>query len=148
MKKRVDDRRVREVMTAAPVTVSPDTDLAALKALFELHDFNMFPVVDDAGSVVGVVTKLDMLRAFRPDRRRLIPDLRALWAEGAADVMTRSVLSVEPDDAVGTAVDVMLEWKLRSLPVIERRDRAPRLVGVVSRTDVLRCLILEADDPD
>jgi CBS-domain-containing membrane protein len=148
MRKRVDERGVGEIMTRSPVVVSPGTELRALKRMFQTHDFNMFPVVDGTRGLVGVISKLDILKVFRPDRRRLIPDVRALWAERAEDIMSRSVLSVGPDDAVTTVVDVMLEWKLRSLPVVERRGRTSVLVGVVSRTDVLQCLMLEDDDPD
>ena len=148
MQKRVDDRTVGEIMARSPVVVKSDADLRTLKRMFEAHDFNMFPVVDAAGRIVGVVSKLDFLRAFRPDPRRLVPDLRTLWAERAGDIMSRSVLSVHPDDLVATAADVMLEWRARSLPVVEGRGRASALVGVVSRTDVLRCLMLEDDDPD
>ena len=107
MDKRVEDRSVGDIMTRAPVVVRPDTDLRTLKRMFEAHDFNMFPVVDEAGGLVGVVSKLDFLRAFRPDPRRLLPDLRRLWAERAADIMTRSALSVAPDDSAASAADVM-----------------------------------------
>jgi CBS domain-containing protein len=62
--------------------------------------------------------------------------------------MRRSVLSVRPDDPVETAMDLMVEWQLRSLPVVERQDGVERLVGVVSRGDVLRCLMLDGDAPD
>lgn len=148
MTRHIDEVRVGEIMTRAPVVVRADTDLRRLKRLFATHDFNMFPVIDDRGAVMGVVSKLDFLRVFRPDRSRLRPDLRALWAERVGDIMRRSVLSVRADDPVETAMDLMVEWQLRSLPVVERQDGVGRLVGVVSRGDVLRCLMLDGDDPD
>lgn len=64
------------------------------------------------------------------------------------DLVSRSPLAVEPDDPVAAVADLMLEWRPRSLPVVERRNGHRTLVGVVSRTDVLRCLVLEDDGPD
>lgn len=148
MDKRVEERTVREVMTRTPTTVGPRTDVRTLKALFESHDFNAFPVVDGEQVLLGMVTKLDFLKMFRPDQRRWIPDLRALWAERAEDIMTRGLVTVTPEDRVATAIDLMVQSRLRSLPVVERRGRQQVLVGIVSRSDVLRCLMLEADAGD
>ena len=89
MRKEIETRTVREVMTRHPVTVRPETSIAELKALFETHDFNMFPVVDTQGVLRGIVTKLDLLRTFRPQLRRWIPDLRVLWAERVEGIMNR-----------------------------------------------------------
>ncbi|HLC43439.1 MAG TPA: CBS domain-containing protein [Methylomirabilota bacterium] len=142
MPRQVDTRKVREVMTTAPVTVKPTTSVAELKALFEAHDFNAFPVVDEEGVLCGMVTKLDLFRMFRPARRRWFPD-PAVWAERVEDIMNWGVISVEPDDPVVVAVDLMVETKLRSLPVVDRRRGGTVLVGIVGRQDLLRCLPLE-----
>ena len=130
-------------LTTTPITVSPDTTIRELKATFETHDFNMFPVVDARGLCCGVVTKLDLLRTFRPPLRRWIPDLRLLWAERVEDVMNRGAIAVEPDDPIVVAVDTMIATRTRSLPVVERRREGRVLVGIVSRTDVLPCLIVD-----
>jgi CBS domain-containing protein len=144
MEKRVEERTVREVMTARPVTVGPGTSVAELKALFERHDFNAFPVVNQGGVLCGIVTKLDFLRMFRPARRRWLPDLRAVWAERVEDIMCGAIIAVDPEDRIGAATDLMVEARLRSLPVVERSPGGPTLVGMVSRGDLLRCLILES----
>ena len=145
MRKRIEERTVREVMTPTPVTVRPSTTVGELKALFEAHDFNAFPVVDEAGALCGMVSKLDFLRMFRPARRRWLPDLRAVWAERVGDIMSAGLIAVEPGDPVVVAVDLMVETKLRPLPVVERRGGEPVLVGIVSRKDLLRCLTIEED---
>jgi CBS domain-containing protein len=145
MQKRIARRAVREVMTRAPRTVGPRTGLRALQRLFEAHDFNAFPVVDGQDVLVGVVTKLDFLKMFNPDRRRWIPDLKALWGERVEDIMSRGLIAVAPDDAIATAADLMVQSRLRSLPVVERRGRERRLVGIVSRADLMRHLLLEDD---
>ncbi|HUP35662.1 MAG TPA: CBS domain-containing protein [Candidatus Limnocylindria bacterium] len=146
MRKTIESKRVRDVMSRNPITVRPDATIQELMTLFGARDFNMFPVVDARGVLRGLVTKLDLLRAFRPQMRRWIPSLKLLWAERIEDVMSRSAISVQPDDPITVAVDTMIEARLRSLPVVERRAEGPVLVGIVSRTDVLPYLTLEPDD--
>jgi CBS-domain-containing membrane protein len=146
MEKHIEKRKVGEVMTRSPVTVGPKTSLPELKALFQAHDFNALPVVDERGVLRGIVTKLDFLKMFTHDHRRYLPDLRALWAERVEDIMSRGIIAVTPDEPVATAADLMLQSRLRSLPVVERHGREQRLVGIVSRADLMSCLVLEDAD--
>jgi CBS-domain-containing membrane protein len=149
MQKSVQQRVVREVMTGAPITVGPKTDIRLLKAMFETYEFNAFPVVDEHHVLLGVVTRFDFLRMFRPEGgRRWIPDMRALWAERVEDIMTRGLVTVGPGDSITTVVDEILRSKLRSLPVVERRGGKDVLAGIVRRRDVLSCLTLVDDDRD
>jgi CBS domain-containing protein len=132
-------------MTRSPVTVRPETGIRKLKSLFDEHDVNAFPVVDEHGLLRGIVSTLDILRLFRPPLGLYYPDLRALWARHAEDVMRRGVVTVQPDDFV-TAVKLLVQYRHRSLPVVEGRRGRPRVVGIVSRRDLLRCLVLGAED--
>jgi CBS-domain-containing membrane protein len=146
MRKTIEGKKVRDVMSRNPITVSPDATIQELMTKFGAHDFNMFPVVDARGVLRGLVTKLDRLRTFRPPMRRFIPDLKLLQAERIEDFMSLGVIAVEADDLITVAVDSMIEARLRSLPVVERRPGGPVLIGVVSRTDVLPYLTLESDE--
>jgi CBS domain-containing protein len=139
-------RTIREIMTGDPTTVERKLSVRALRELFILYGFNAFPVVDEAETLLGIVTKVDLLRVFRHDRRRILPDLAALEAEEVEDIMRRGVTTVRPDDPVTAAVDMMVSRRLRSLPVVERQGRKERLVGIVTRGDVLRVLGFETTD--
>jgi len=136
---------VRDVMSTGLKTVGPKTSVRALQGLFATHNFNAFPVVDDAGILLGIVTKLDLLRIFRHDRARLRPRLSELFAEHVEDIMRRRVITLGPCDPVAAAADLMLSSRLRSLPVVERRGRKGVLVGMVSRGDLMRSLIFDND---
>lgn len=138
---------IEAIMTRRPRTVGPRTSVDTLQHLFASHGFNAFPVVDDADTLCGIVTKLDLLRVFGPDPDRLLPALNVLWAERVADIMRRRVITLAPDDLVATAVDHMLSMKLRSLPVVERRDGKAFVVGMVSRGDVINALVLQTNTP-
>jgi FOG: CBS domain len=145
MTRRIAPRLVRDVMSSQPKTVGPKMPVRELQGFFVSYDFNAFPVVEGAGILTGIVTKLDLLRIFHHDRARLRPSLTELWAEHVEDIMRRRVVTLGPRDAVTTAVEHMLASKLRSLPVVERRGGQDVLVGIVSRGDVLRSLIFEND---
>jgi CBS domain-containing protein len=131
-------RTIREIMTVHPKTVGSKTPLHTLRDRFVTYGFNAFPVVDEGNMLLGIVTKLDLLRILRHDRRRILPDLGALRAEHVEDIMRRGVVTVTPGDPVAAAMDRMLASRLRSLPVVERVGRTKYLVGIVSRSDVLR----------
>jgi CBS domain-containing protein len=74
--------------------------------------------------------------------------MRALWAEHVDDIMRRHVVTLAPRDPARAAVDRMLASRLRSVPVVEYRGRREVLVGIVSRSDVLECLIIQDHELD
>jgi CBS-domain-containing membrane protein len=145
MTRRIAPVLIRDIMTPRPRTVGPTTSVRALQHLFISYGFNAFPVVDEMQTLLGIVTKLDLLRVFGHDPQRLLPKLSVLWAEHVDDIMRRRVVTLSPDDSVATAVDRMLSSRLRSLPVVESRDRTAFLIGIVSRGDVLSALMLESN---
>lgn len=143
MNKHVMTRPVYEVMTPEPVKVRPEMTVEELLTLFDRHDFNAFPVVDQDGTLLGIVTKLDVLRFLRPDPTLRIPDLPAVSATHVLDIMRTGIVTVEPEDPIVVAADLMVETRLHSLPVVLRRAGEPTLAGMVSRGDLLRGLRLE-----
>jgi CBS domain-containing protein len=130
---------VYDMMSTSPVTVGPMTSIGNLLALFDRHDFNAFPVVDHYNRLVGIVSKLDVLKLFLGPRGST-PASDAVATTYVAGVMRRKPVFVEPRDAITAAGNLMVKTKLRSLPVIERREGRPVLVGMLSRGDVLRWL--------
>jgi len=142
MDKRTQPWTIHQLMTRSPVTVRPNTGVDELNRLFRAHDFGAFPVVDEHGSLCGIVTKLDLLRMIRPEGRRRLAGHRGLKGKRVDDIMSRGVVTVTPNDRAETAADLMIEHRLRNLPVVDRRNRGKlRVVGMLSRTDLLRCLV-------
>ena len=136
-------RPVHEVMTAAPQTVMPDTPVTDLIALLDRYDYNAVPVVDRGGVLCGIVTKLEVLRMVRPAPDVELRDSEKLSLTRVGDIMRRGVVTVAPDDPAMAALDLMVETRLRSLPVAERRGGGPQLVGIVTQGDLLRSLRAE-----
>ena len=134
---------VYDVMTPAPVTVSPDLSVAELMTAFDRYDFNAFPVVREDGALVGIVTKLDVLRLFRPVTGLRIRADVAAPSVRVAKIMRRGVINVEAEDPLVTAAELMVATRLRSLPVIRRGPEGRTLVGIVTQGDLLRGLRLD-----
>jgi CBS domain-containing protein len=146
MTRRIEEMTVGEVMTKSPITAHPRTKIRDVKNIFAQHEYNSIPVVEEDGTLRGVVTKLDLLRMFRPDRRSLIPDINDISAEFVEEIMSRGYVDVQAKDSVVSAIDLMIELNLRSLPVTEAGKDGRILRGIVTRKDVLRCFIFDDDE--
>jgi CBS domain-containing protein len=128
-------QRVQDVMTRDPLVVHGEDDAQPLLGLFEGQDFNAVPVVDPEGHLVGVVTKLSLLRLLRGGRAIGTTEAPSLRVR---DVMDTRKVWVEPAEGLDAVVRQMTRYHVRSVPVVERSGRHHRLVGMVSRGDLLR----------
>lgn len=128
--------RVDDVMTHAVVTIDPEAPIADAEARFEARDFDALPVVTAEGALAGVVSKLDVLRAyvFSPDA--IVPHYDEIRARPVRTIMTLQPLAIAPAQPLTRALELLVATRVKSLPVTEDG----RLVGVVAREDVLRAL--------
>ena len=143
MKRHAATMPILEVMTSAPVTVRPETTVEELLALFDRHDYNAFPVVAGDGTLRGIVSKLDVLRLLHPDEQFRLPSPKTISTTRVSAIMRPGTLTVEAEDPVVVAADLMVATGRRSLPVVRRGPGWPVLVGIVSRGDLLRGLRFE-----
>ena len=147
---------VRDIMDASPATVAPDTPVEELVSVLREHSIPGVPVVDDAGSCVGIVTEADLVlpddegdlhlphyinlfggTVFLESLGRYEQRLRKAFASTAEDMMTRDPDTVGPDMSAKEAARLIHESGHNRLPVV---DADGRLVGVVTRLDVLGAL--------
>jgi len=133
---------VHQYMTRAVTTVTRQTTMRELEALFETHDFNSFPVVEK-GKMLGIVTKFDFLRAFAFTTGQMVPQYDELMRRPVAEIMTKAVVHVEPATPLTQVLRLMVNLKSRSLPVFGP-DR--QLIGMISREDVIRALKEATED--
>ncbi len=129
---------VHQLMTEAPVSVGPDNNLLRVRELMDAHDIRHLPVVDDDGSVVGLVSQRDLIRfALAPaEGLTLSAQEDVLRAVTVGTIMTTDVAMVEPDAAVGVAGRIMLDNKYGCVPVVEDL----RLTGILTEADFVRYL--------
>lgn len=124
-----------QFMTKNVKTVPCTMTLRELGELFDKNDFNSFPVIDN-GEFVGLVTKLDFLKAFLFDTGHLVPHYNEVMSLTVANVMTKDVVHAEPDTPLTRVLELMVKLRTRGVPVIDNG----KIVGVVSRTDLMHAL--------
>jgi CBS domain-containing protein len=129
-------------MTRAVKTVTREATVRELGDMFDRDDFNTYPVEED-GQIVGIVTKFDMLKCFAFTPNRMLPRYADLMNRAVADVMTSEFIYVRPDTKLTRVLQLMVEHRIRSVPVI---DGDNRLAGIIAREDILKALAAAARD--
>jgi CBS domain-containing protein len=147
---------VRQLMETMLTTVAPETPVAVVIDLLLAASFQVVPVVDTQGRLLGVIGTRDLINAgLLPVRRGIIRAARTLGeqvadvvetslehskqqTQHAEDIMNRQIRSIAPTQTVREAAQVLLETGLRSLPVLEVDGR---LVGMITRMDLLQVVI-------
>ncbi len=123
-------------MTRAVNTVTRELNVRELGGMFERDDFNTYPVEED-GQVIGIVTKFDLLKCFAFTPNQMVPRYRDLMSRTVGDVMISEFIYVRPDTRLTRVLQLMVEHRIRSVPVI---DGDHHLAGIIAREDVLRAL--------
>jgi CBS domain-containing protein len=116
----------REIMTRGVKTLHRDSTLREVAQLMKSEDCGAVPIVDEAGSLVGIVTDRDLVvRAFTGGKT---PDQLH-----AGDVMTDDVECVHPDEDLFSIIELMGKRQIRRIPVVDRGDH---LIGIISLGDI------------
>ena len=129
-------------MTRNVTTVSRETTIRELGEMFDRDDFNTYPVVEN-DEVIGIVTKFDVLKCFAFTPNQMLPRYNDLMNRTVADVMTSEFIYVRPDTKLTRVLQLMVEHRIRSLPVT---DGDNRLVGIIAREDIVKALAAAAKD--
>jgi CBS-domain-containing membrane protein len=132
---------VKDVMTTRVIWVRKDATFREMAVALREYRVSAFPVVDDDRKVIGVVSEADMLnKEALIDEPGFVDgilhrrDQAKARGVTAGDLMTTAVVAVRPEDTVEHAAKLMYDRGVKRLPVI---DENGRLVGIVSRADVL-----------
>lgn len=121
---------VRDLMTVAVVTASPDASLKETARLFVAREVSGAPVVTDRGELVGMVTKSDLLREHEQGSRLV------------REVMSSEVISLTETMTVTQAARILVHHRIRRAPVL----RGGAIVGIVAQLDLLRPYIRTDDE--
>ncbi len=121
---------VGDYMTQSIMTFRPEQDVIAAARILAQRGFSGAPVVDDRGNLAGILSDTDCIRAmvkfgFDPDWRGLV-----------SEFMSPNVETVDIEDSILDVAQRFTEKRFRRYPVMEDN----RVVGVISRIDVLRAL--------
>jgi CBS domain-containing protein len=133
----IADVNVAALMSKPARTLKPQTTIEELTELMTMYDYNGFPVVDDDGVLEGLVTRTDMFKAY------LDPYRHAAQEGGTttvADIMSRGVITVYPEDRMFTAIALMIDHDVVTVPVVTPTAKGPLVVGVITRRDAAGAL--------
>ena len=139
---------IEDVMTRRVITVRPDARIQEAARLMVANRVSGLPVIDGNGRVLGIITDGDLIlrqrqrkarpwwRLFFENGERLAREYRKTAGLVVGDVMTQPALVISPVFEIQTAAAILDNRRIRRLPVV----RDGRLVGIVSRGDLIRAL--------
>jgi CBS domain-containing protein len=149
---------VRDIMEIDVPTVYPEDPVEKVVQTMRQHELPGIPVVNEGGRCVGIITEADLIMAgeeedlhlphfielfggivFLESTKKFDERLRKALGSMASDLMTEDPVTITPDATVGEAAREIARHKHNRLPVVEHG----RLVGVVTRIDVLDALTAE-----
>ena len=143
---------VKEIMTRAVKTITPETRLQEVASLMCLNRFSGLPVVEGDDKLLGILTERDVLRYLFPsiedvmggmsslDFDSMEGDYKKILEKKAADMMTPGAITVSPDMPILKAVSVMARHNFRRIPVAE----GDKLVGMISLGDIHRAIFMKS----
>ena len=131
---------VADLMSAPTLTVRPETTIEELKRLFAAHEYNGLPVVDDRGVLQGIVTQLDLFKLELLPYPAFIPPLESAWVPSVGAIMSPSVITVHPVEPAIRAMALMVDYRIRTIPVVTDTVAGRTVVGVITRRDLLAAL--------
>ena len=122
-----NDMNAHDVMSVNIVAAKDNATAIEIATRLVLGPFNGLPIIDDQGKVTGIITTIDLLQAIKEGKN--LDDM------SAGDLMTRSPAVIYQDTTTTEMIDIMYRKRIDMLPVVEDDYR---LIGIVSRQDILR----------
>lgn len=145
---------VADVMTRDPVVAQPETTLQQAINILAENRISGLPVVDDTGTLVGVISESDLLWQetgvtpppyivlldsviFLQNPTTYEKDLHKAMGLTVGEVMSDQPITVQDDQPLKDAARLMHEKNVRRLPVLNNEDK---LVGILTRGDIIRSM--------
>lgn len=124
-----------QVMTKSLITISPDMSATETIRTLLKNKISGAPVVDSDGQLVGIISEFKLLNVVFDELTSNQP---------VSELMTTDVITVDENAPLCDVAQVFISLRIRRLPVL----KDGKLVGQISRRDVLRCIVNEEGDDD
>jgi CBS domain-containing protein len=139
-----------DVMVTDVITAKADSNVYDVAELLLTNRISAVPIVDDAGKLLGMVSEGDLLRRGEADtgherswwlkllmgRELLAAEYLKEHSRRVDDVMTRGVISAEPDTPVADIATLLERYRIKRVPIV----RDGKVVGIVSRANLIQAL--------
>jgi coenzyme F420 hydrogenase subunit beta len=126
---KLEEVRVREIMTGEVATVSPAMTVDELLYKIAKHNQTGFPVIDETNKIMGIVTLQDAMKVAKEDRNSV----------SVGEIATKDLVVVFPDDTAAVALEKMSQHDVGRLLVVDGTDNLS-LLGILTRSDVMHAL--------
>lgn len=129
--------KVVDVMTKDPLTIAPSETVGEAEELMAENGIRQLPVVENH-ELVGIITDRDVRSFLAGSLLSAANEREQSLGTKVSDLMTTDPLTLEPDDELQNAVELLVEQKVGGVPVVDAKEG---LVGIVTYVDVLRCFL-------
>lgn len=129
--------QVQDIMSKRVVTVELDDRLRVVKKIFDSTHFHHLLAIEQDGTLYGVVSDRDLLRALSPFIGSTVETTRdaATLDKAVHQIMTRKPITLPPEAPVAEAIQVFLTHPVSCIPIVDTKSKP---VGIVSWRDVLK----------
>jgi CBS domain-containing protein len=129
--------QVREIMSKDIEVVDRNDNLRSVEERMATKQLRHLPVLEQ-GEVVGIVTQRDLFKAAMSSTMGYGEKAQQAYLQSVRvkEIMTYPVVTISPDISVAAAAEMMINKGIGCLPVVD----AQQLIGIVTKTDLLRCL--------
>ena len=121
------NEHVRDIMTKNPIVVRPNDTISFVSNLMVQKRLQQLPVVDNDGKLSGIITSYDLWKNTMQPNGSVNKMVK--------DIMIKDVLKIAPKDKLGTAAELFMDKRFKTIPVVNLDNE---LKGVVTAFDVIR----------
>lgn len=142
---------VKDIMIKNVISVSVESTVEKCARLLMENNLSGLPVLDANDKLVGIVTEGDLIKResrvkipavlellggliYLDNPNKFMDELKRTMSERVGDLMSKKVITVMPDDTIEHTATMMMDKKIKRLPVVDTKGK---LVGIVSRRDIM-----------
>lgn len=125
-----------QLMSQPVITIPMEMDILTARKLFQEHKVQQMPVVNSSQRLVGILSVEDLLQFIMIDGEQI----HYVSEKRVSDAMSSGVITADPVSDIRRVASLMQEFKLHGVPIVDQHDV---LLGIVSRSDILRAVINE-----
>jgi CBS-domain-containing membrane protein len=143
-----------DIMTREIISVKKDTPIRVLAELFASKHISSFPVVNDSGDLIGIVTETDLIEQdknlhiptvislfdwviYLESEKKFEKELKKMTGMTVGDIYSERVTSISPETPLSQIADIMSADKIHTIPVVLDK----KVVGMIGRIDLIRTMV-------
>jgi CBS domain-containing protein len=149
--KEANKMQAKDIMTREIITVISTTTVEETAKILSDNKISGLPVVNDSHEVIGIITEGDLVfqqkkvttpafialfdGVLQLGKQRFYDEIKKIAAYKVEDLMTKEVISVQPDTDISDIATLMIEKNINRVPVVDKENK---LVGIITRHDIIK----------